>query len=188
MKYVLGVFGIIILAIVAVVLISTTTSNRSNSVQEGEPRVNVEEFANKTATFSQTSQGKIVGLDDFRAIRVTVSPSERRVQILKGYDNAVEKEQIFTNTQAAYDVFVRALDNAGYSLERNSANEELRGSCPLGRRYLYELQENNNQVLSLWSSSCGRSEGNFGGNSQLVQQIFKNQIPLYSTFVRGVRL
>ncbi len=188
MRYILGVFGFIILAIIAVVLITTTTSSRTAPKQEGKPRVDVASYADKTATFSLTSQGKISGEEDFRSIRVTVSPTERHLQILRGYTGTVDSEQTFSNNQAAYDTFVHALDKAGYSLQRSSKNEELQGSCPLGRRYVFEANEGSNQIMSLWSSTCGRKEGTFGGDSTLVQQIFKNQIPGYSTLVRDVRL
>lgn len=188
MRYILGVFGFIILGVLAVVLISTTTSDRASTQLEGQKRVDIAEFANKTATFSQTTQGKIVGNDDFQSIRISISPTERRIQILKGYNDVVESEQVFGNTPAGYEVFAHALSKAGYSLQRRSKNEEFLGSCPLGRRFLYQLNENGNQVLNLWSSTCGHKEGTFGGDVATVQQLFKNQIPQYSTITRDISL
>lgn len=186
MRYVLGIFGFIILAIVAVVLISTATRDRSPE-QVGKAQVDVSEFADKSATFTMTNLGEIVGQDQFRSIRISITPTERRFQVLAGYDNAVQSEQVFSNVQSAYSAFAEALDNAGYSRQRDSVVTDVTGACPLGERFVYQINESGNEVLNLWSSTC-RGQGNFGGNRTLVQSLFKNQIPNYNDLVKDVDL
>jgi hypothetical protein len=135
-----------------------------------------------------TTQGEIVGQDQFRSIRISVTPSERRFQILAGYDNVVQSEQVFGNINDAYSTFADALTNAGFNRTRTSTIESVNGVCPLGKRYIYEINEFGTQVMNLWSTTCGRGVGTFGGNRNLVQSLFENQIPNYNDLVEDVDL
>lgn len=188
MKYVLGVFAFIILAIVAIVLLSTTTGNRDPNRQEGERIVNLVDYANTPAAVTLTTQGRIVGQENYREIRVTVSRDQRLVEIISGYNGTVERQQSTPNTPEAFDAFMRALTTTGFTRERDTVQKEVRGTCPTGRRFIYGLRQGNDQLVNLWSTSCDNDQGTFGGNDNLTQRLFQNQIPDYSRFVRGVRL
>lgn len=188
MRYLLGIFGFIILAIVSVVLLTTMTDNNTTT-QTGTPQVSVTSFVNKSATFTMTSQGAITGEEDFQSVVVSVSPSERRIKILTGFNGTVQSEQTFGNTQAGYNVFVNALNTAGYSRERdNKSGEDFSGSCPLGRRFQYQITDNGSQALNLWSTSCGRRTGTFGGDASTVRALYENQIPNYDDITDDVNL
>jgi hypothetical protein len=187
MKYVLGVLGFIILAVIAVVLLATTTGNRSDGVQEGTKIVNLADYISG-GEVSYTVAGKIVGEEEFKSVRITVSPSERKIQVLSGYSDKVEKEQVYANTGDAFDAFMRSLSNAGYTRERSVKNKDMRGTCPLGRRYTYKLQQGSDKVVDLWSTSCSAKEGTFGGNRTVIRQLFQNQVPEYNKFIRGYRI
>ena len=186
-KYVLGILGFIILTVIAVVLLASTTSNRLEDNQEGNKVVNLADYI-QNGEVSYTTEGKIVGEEDYKSVRITVSPTNRRAQVLSGYSEKVEKEQNFANTSDAFDAFMRSLNNAGYSREREVANKDMRGVCPLGRRYSYKLQQGSEQVVDLWSTSCNSKQGTFGGNDGLVRQLFQGQIPEYNKFIRGFRI
>lgn len=186
MKYVLSVLGFIILAVIAVTLLVSTTGNRTGEKLEGDKVVSLSDHK-AAGSVIYTSQGSIVGDDQFRQVRITVNQSERRVELLAGYNGRVEKEQRFANNAQAFDVFMDALSKAGYSLERESAVDGPNGTCPLGRRFIYELRSGSENVVDLWSTSCGTKEGTFGGNATLVRQLFERQISEYNKFVSGVR-
>lgn len=185
MKYVLSVLGFIILTVIAITLLASTTSNRSETNQEGDKVVTVVDYKNN-GTAIYTIQGELVADEEFRQIRISVNQSERRVQVLAGYNERVEREQRFGNNAQAFEVFMEALGKAGYSLKRETKIKQVDGTCPLGRRYLYKLQADGKEVVDLWSTSCSTKEGNFGGNDSLIRRLFENQIPEFNEFVSGV--
>lgn len=185
MKYILGTLAVVILLVLAIVLFSTT-SNRG-STQEGVRRVDLTNYINTHSAVSWTEQGKVVGPEEHRQVRIAVSSSERRIEILKGYDQAVERSQTFPNTPESYDRFMRSLVEVGFSRQRDAERTDYRGICPLGKRFIYTLNSGKSDELFLWSTSCSRKEGTFGGNSGIVQKLFQHQIPDYNDFVRGVR-
>lgn len=185
MKYILGTLGVIVLLIVAVVLIANTGGGSSE--QTGEKQLKLTDFINTDADVSWTREGKIVAQEQHKAVRVTVARNERRIELLSGYDGSVEKSQSFTNTQGAYDQFMNALANAGYTRKQDARVEGPKGVCPMGNRYIYTLHENGNEKLSLWSTTCSRRDGTFGGETGLVERLFQGQIPNYTDFVRGVQ-
>lgn len=184
MKYIVGAVAVILVAVLGIILIL----GRSNDDQAGERQVNVTDYADKDAILELTIQGRLVGQDDRRAIRITVSRTERHIAILRGYEETVERSQTFTNVEPAYTTFVRALGMAGFSRERQAIQTDERGVCPLGNRYIYILKDGPEQLMRLWSTSCGRDEGTFGGNANLIRQLFQNQIPDYKKIVSGVKL
>ena len=51
-----------------------------------------------------------------------------------------------------------------------------RGECALGRRYIFKIINGANTPQRFWSTSCG-GEGTFKGNAQDVLQLFDQQIP-----------
>jgi hypothetical protein len=185
MKYILGIFGVIIVAILAIVLITRGGGNKPATTQK--PLV-VSEEARPGVSAVLTTQGAVTGENQRRAIRITVSQTERRLEILTGYGEAVERAQTYPNTEAGFETFLVALDQAGFENQKKSIVEDERGACPLGRRYIYELKEYSQDLLSLWSTSCGGKLGTFAGNRVTVRRLFERQIPDYATQVRGVDL
>jgi hypothetical protein len=95
----------------------------------------------------------------------------------------------FDNTEAAYNVFLRAIDGGGFT--RKSAtykdDNEL-GKCPLGYRYIYELNDGGDVLSRSWSSTCGSGLGTFGGNASLMQSLFQLQITDYNKLTNNVVL
>lgn len=184
MKYVLGVLVIIFVVILAVVLI-TRGGGDSGPVTE---RLVVSEEAREGVSAVFTTQGEVVGEDQRRAIRITVNQDERRLEVLTGYGEAVEKAHSFANTHAAFEAFLVSLDQAGFDNAQQTLIEDKRGACPLGRRYVYELREYSQSLLELWGTSCSRKQGSFAGNATTVRKLFEQQIPEYSDLIRGVSL
>jgi hypothetical protein len=134
-------------------------------------------------------EGKLVGEEDRRAVRVTVSDSERVVEVLGGYEEKVIKSKKYSNTRAAFETFLLALDRIGFGRQRSNVRiKDERGACPLGNRYIYELNSGGKQELRTWSDNCLGAEGTFGGSTSQARQIFKNQISDYDKFIQDVEL
>jgi hypothetical protein len=185
MKYILGIAGLVVILIVAIVLIA---SRGPAPTQQGKKAVVLSEYADKDAKVVLTTQGKIVGEEDFRTVRISVTRTERVVEVLDGYEETFEKRNTYQNSEAAYSTFIKALDKAGFSREKKTDIKDETGVCPLGRRYQYDLKEGTEATLHLWSTSCSQSQGSFGGNSSLVRELFESQIPDYDKFIAGVKL
>lgn len=189
MKYVLSVFGILVLlVIVVIILFRRGPEPTSTSVQTANQTVSLKEYESKAAIVSLTTRGKIVGDESRRAIRVSVSRNERVLEVLEGYEENVVSRHAFPNNEDAYKIFLSSLDNAGFNRVKDSTIADERGACPLGRRYVYRLQDGPEQVLRSWNTSCSAKIGTFGGNARTVRTLFERQIPEYKSLTRSVKL
>lgn len=189
MRYGIAVILIIIFAIVgSVVILGRGGNNGDRKASSASKSTQLATYADKeSASVSWTMQGRIVGEDQFRAVRVTVTRHTRTVEILNGYGDTIERKADYSNTTEAYQTFMRALDLANFGRERTVKIADERGMCPLGSRYIYRLQDANKEVMRTWSDSCLTADGPFAGNASLISQLFKNQIPDYSKFTTGVQ-
>lgn len=146
-----------------------------------------EKFADRVTKVRFTADGAIVNLENRRSIRITINQTERKIEILKGYNEEIIREQSFGNDTAAFTKFLTALDGYGYTLENPKVSKDERGVCPLGIRYIYEATYESGDPLRSWSSSC--SGGNrIHGKVPGIQQLFRNQIPNYNKIVSDVNL
>ncbi len=187
----MGVLGVIVLAILVIVLIftrSTKTGPSSNASVKAPVVINLLDQDNANSSLKITTQGRLVGEDQRRSIRITVSQSQRTIEVIQGYENNVIKSQSFDNTPAAYSTFIRAINNAGFTKYRKGANGDERGACPQGQRYIYELNKGSERLQRLWSSSCNSSDGSLAGSASRIRQIFQDQIPGYERYIADVNL
>ena len=185
-KYIAAVAGVVILIIIGLFLIFGRSSSKPKT--DNSKTTNLAQYASRDSFVVYTVQGKVGGDDTHRSIRITVTPTERRIEILRGYENFVERSQTYDNTQAAYESFLAALDRAGFGRKQQAKFDSSKGVCPLGKRYYYELDNNGDKEIDTWGSSCSRAEGNFGGAINLVRTLFESQITDYNKQVTGVRL
>lgn len=189
MRYAIAVILIIIFAVVAIIFFGRSSDNPNRNQGEVTRVTKLSDYAeNSMASVSWTMQGKVVGEDLFKSVRITVTPRSRTVEILSGYNQITERQQEFGNTPEAFRTFTRSLDLANFGRERKVQIADERGVCPLGNRYVYRVTDGLREVMRSWSTSCRTSDGPFSGNSSLVSQLFKNQITDYSKFMSGVRL
>lgn len=186
MKYVIGVIGVVLLTILAIVLIVTRDTG-TQPKQTGKSAVSLYETAKNGGTVTYTVEGQVVGEEEHRAVRITVSSDTRKIEIIRGYNNSVEKTQTFTNTQAGFEEFLKALELAGFNRKRDYTPEDYRGVCPLGRRFIYEFEKSGEESLKTWSTSCSAKEGTFGGTATTIRTLFEKQIPEYNKAISGVR-
>jgi hypothetical protein len=140
------------------------------------------EYASTYAEVSYMTDGHINGEDQHRAIKVTISQYQRKVQVLSGYGYNVIDEHSQTNNQTAYEVFLKALKNEGFTqkIQKPKAPNSETGQCPLGTRTILELNDSGDSLSRLWTSSCGRNVGTFGGNTGAIQSLFQSQITDYN--------
>lgn len=185
MKYVLGVLGVILVSILAIVLI---TSGGGGDQGPAVAPLDVSEEAREGVSAVYTVQGRLVGQNQRRAIRIIVNQDERRVEVLAGYEEAVERSNTFPNTHAAFESFLVALDQAGFDNKQATSIEDERGACPLGYRYIYELREYSQELLRSWNTSCSSNQGTFDGSTSTIRRLFRAQIPDYNSLVSDVDL
>jgi hypothetical protein len=189
MKYLLGTLGVVLVTIFAVVLIVSRPKNDTVQPVTGDTSKALVNYATTEARTVFTTEGRLVGNEERRAIRITVDRNERVLEILTGYDGAVERAERFGNTTSAYEAFLAALDQAGYTKTRKlSAVKQEDGACPLGKHYTYELKQGQNEIARHWATTCGVKVGNFAGKRTTIDPLFEAQIPNYDKLVAGVKL
>jgi hypothetical protein len=193
-RYVGGFVATIIVIIILIlgynmlrkVAVQTTDNTPNNSESNTKSNsLTSADYKNQPVTY--TVRGSITGNEEHNSIRITVSPSVRRVEVMQGYSNTVIKTSDTPNTQAAYDAFISALQGAKFTTVRKSTQVREQ-TCPLGKQYVYQVAPDNVDPFLSWATSCGRKQGTFNGNGSTIQELFRKQIPNYGEFTRGVDL
>lgn len=171
-------------------LISFVTRDRSpGSEQETATTTQqAEELSTETSRVTYTIYGPVVAEEERQAIRISATAAERRIEVLSGYEEKIQKSQNFSNNQAAFDALNAALEGAGfYEFNQNNKTNEYT-VCTTGQRYVYQARFSDGKDYRSWSVNCGGRLGSFQGQPNLVQTLMQAQIPNYSDFVSGVQL
>ena len=187
-RILLAIVGFIVFI---VILVSLFTGGKKPNPATTKPALQpLASYAETNATVSLITDGIVNGDELHRSIRITVSANQREVDVLQGYNPRVITSKTFVNNQEAYTVFLKAIANAGFvTKQKNSkAPADERGLCPLGFRYIYELNNDGDDLSRLWSSSCGSSVGTAAGSASTLLTLFQDQIPDYSTITSHVNL
>ncbi len=121
------------------------------------------------------------------ALTISISAGARSIEGDATYQNQPINSQTYTNNQAAFNDFMQALQNAGFTkaTKGKTVASEL-GMCPLGNRYVYELAVSEKVTQRLWSDSCGDRTATFNGEGPLVRSLFEHQIPNYTKFTQSL--
>jgi hypothetical protein len=172
-------------------LFTGTPKPKPNPTTQTAPVVkSLPEYADSYAEVSYTTDGHINGDDKHRGIKITVDQFERKVDILSGYSDNILEEHTQPNNKAAYEIFLKALKNEGFTLKIQKptapANED--GQCPLGTRTILELNDSGDSLSRLWTSSCGKKVGTFGGNTSAIQSLFQAQITDYNKIISNSKV
>lgn len=186
-RYFIAFAGFMILVIALLIIIFHGGGKKPNT--PSTPVKTLPDYAMSTAAVSMTIDGRVNGEDAHRAIRVTVDQYHRQLDIIGGYSGNLIETHNFANTEPAYDVFLRAINGGGFTVKSTKYKvADERGKCPLGFRYIFELNDGGDQISRTWASSCGTAVGTLGGNSVLLQSLFKAQITDYSKLTSQVIL
>lgn len=148
------------------------------------------EYAGTNATVSFTVDG-IVNADELhRSIRITISNSQMELDVLQGFNPRVIQSKTFENNQQAYTVFLKSINNYGFlnKLKSSKYSDDEQGVCPLGFRYIFDLNQDGADLSRTWSTSCGTKVGTSGAALGSIQTLFQDQIPNYSTLTENVDL
>lgn len=160
-------------------------SNKPQETSEVQKNNTLSKDAKKV---TYTVYGEVVAEEDRRAIRITITNSERKVEVLKGYDQSIIKSQVLSNKESAFDSFLLALETAKYSTRDTAVKNDEREVCPLGNIYAYEADYDDNSSFRSWYATCDGVKASFRGNRSMVDTLFKAQIPEYNAFVNDVSL
>lgn len=185
-RYFIGV-GLVIVVLLLIVVFVFNRGDKTPTTTQNTAPAELIEYADKNSEVSLMTVGKLVGNDQHRSVRITVSGSERRIEVISGYDQQVLSSQTYLNNQAAYEAFLSGLGGQGFTRSKKTNVSDSRSVCPTGQRYEYRLTENGEERSNLWSVSCDKS-GNFNGRAGTVRQLFQRQIPDYSQQTSGVTL
>lgn len=184
MKYLVAIFGVFILVILGVVLL--TRGNKGKTPKVGEKSVVLSDYKNNTESVVEYSiEGPINADENHRTIRIWVTPNNKTVEVLRGYRGDILKTQTFDNNPDAYGAFLDALNRANFTAKRNTTAKP-EGVCPTGNRSHFRLTDNGDDVIDSWTASC--VNGTFGGSLALTTALFHSQIPDYSKTVSGVNV
>src|SRR2546430_17110035 len=118
LKYFLGFLAVIAALIILFVLILKGGSNKGTPVTPKTP-VDLTSLIDKNSEVSVFVEGRLNAEENHRSIRLTISANSRTEEVLKGYNYDTDRKQAFPNTQAAYDVLMHALRNAGFTKEKS---------------------------------------------------------------------
>jgi hypothetical protein len=189
-KYALALIVITIIFFGGIFLLVRLISGGGDD-QSGSPTSTVQkanDLSDNGTKVTYTVYGKLVGEEDRRAIRITVNDNERLLEVLQGYDESVLSSERFPNKTSAFDNFLLALENAGFTTRDTAIKTDDRAVCPLGNRYVFEAQYQDNSNVRSWSTSCSIKQVSFKGDRSTIDTMFKAQIPDYSEKTRSVTL
>lgn len=178
------IFLVFVVGIVVVLSFLFNGGRRGNKVTV--PEVDLVSYATKDSKVIAITDGPITGDDTHRAIRITVDRHSRTMDVIEGYQGKVVASRSYVNNQKAYNEFIHALDRAGFSKPRNTNLDSEKGVCATGRRYIFELTENDKSVSRTWTASCAK--GNTSAEPSRVTNLFRKQITDYDELVRGLTL
>lgn len=163
-----------------------TTNNSSSSSQATQP-VNINDFKTTDSSMRFIADGPIEAAEEHETTTITISATQRVVEVVKGYAQAPVLSKAYPNNQAGYDAFIDALNSANFTAVRTSTSTNRNGACPLSNRYSYQILVAGSYKQDTWSASCGSKLGTFGGSVSTTQSLFKAQIPDYSQVVSSVQ-
>ncbi|HZL08300.1 MAG TPA: hypothetical protein VFC50_03840 [Candidatus Dormibacteraeota bacterium] len=145
-------------------------------------------YSTTDAQVSMTIDGPVNADQSHQQVIVTVSNQDVTFEQLQGYDGDVIYSQSFANTQNSYAAFLQALAHAGFTLGNNSPyGKDERGYCPLGERYVFQLQQDGQNLERYWTTSCGGKLRTYLGGQILTIDLFQNQVPNYKGLTKTVR-
>lgn len=124
-------------------------------------------------------RGPIVGDEDFRSYKITITPDKRQMTTYKGYLKDKIDSSVDENNIQAYTQLVYALSKANYmaGTPLSGSDNDLRGVCATGYVYEFAITQGDNEVKKLWTSTCDGSPGSLAANLDQITDLFRRQIP-----------
>ena len=184
-RFLLGIaLAVILLGILLIVLFSRS----SNTVSIPAPKPMAAYAADPTAQVSMLIDGPVNAPSLHNQVQIIVSNTSTIMNIYSGYDDMVKANYSFPMSVAAFHVFLRSLESAGYNSGNNDPSlSQASGYCPTGDRYIFSFNVDNKQVERYWTTSCNGTH-TFNGNTDLTIQLFEAQVPNYFSLTDGLNV
>lgn len=184
-KYVIGAISTVILLVLVFVFVINRGDDQGSTTK---PQIlKLVDYAERDSVVTFHTDGRLVGEEERRSVRITVSANERRLEVLSGYNGEVINAQSFPNTQAAYKAFLSGLAGQGFMNAKKTNISDPQTVCVTGKHYYYTVSDGSEKKSDLWSVSCDKA-GTFNGRANTVRDLFQRQIPDYGQQVQGVKL
>jgi hypothetical protein len=181
-RYIIGFLLAVGLIIIVIILIIHALS--------GTPQqpLNLNSYVNSGATVQYTIDSPVSAETTHHDIIINVGSAQSSIEVTQGYEGQVVTLNTYPMSTNAYAVFLKALALNGFTNGNNNpALSDERGHCALGDRYIFQVINSNSSNLErYWYSSCGT--GTFQGDVSVIQQLFIDQIPDYSTVTANITL
>jgi hypothetical protein len=186
-RWILIILAVFLMVTFVIFILARPNSNKDSSKASEKPTSIMDYSTTGTAIFTQI--GSVSAPETHQSIAISISNSSRSLYIYTGYGNAPTISKSFTSTQASFDAFMQAIGGAGFLSSRTGSSGSLEGSCTLGVRFTYQLNNNTSTLpVNTWGNTCSNKQGTFAGSVSNTQQLFKAQIPDYNTLTNGVVL
>jgi len=183
MKYFIGFLAVIALVVFVFILVLKGFS--------GPPKpkdtINLLDYATSSTVVRVFVDGPVNADSLHQSYRITVGRDANVIEIMQGYKNEVVSAQTYSNNSDAYANFLRALQLLNFTKGNPDPKlTDMRGFCPNGDRFSYEIEASGREVQHYWNTSCGG--GNFRGSSAQVRSLFQRQIPDFNKLTAGLQL
>lgn len=187
MRYILGLLLGLGLVVLTIVLIFRALAGGGND-QSQQQSVKLMDYATTNAVVRYTIDGQVNQNEIHDKVRITVSKDQVLFEQIQGFEGKLVQTKTYPSNPQAYAAFLRSIDNAGYTIGDKNIDKDERGSCPLGRRYVYEIVNGSEQVQRLWSTSCNTNDGSYrGGKANVIRTLFQRQVPDYNTLTSKIQ-
>lgn len=178
-RYFIGLLVTIGLIILLIVLI--THGGGSNKSKVPASSASLVSYATTSATVRMTIDGPVNAPQNHSQVQVSIGKDSTTFEQLQGYNGNVTNSQSFGNTEASYNVFLHALQLAGFTNGNTTAAlKDESGYCATGDRYIFELIQNGKDLERFWVTNCMNTPKTFTGNLMLNRNLFEAQVPNYS--------
>lgn len=181
MRYFTGFLIAIGLIVLVFVIILKGDGNSTRKQQ-----IDLNSYANSEAMVQVTIDGPITADQTHQVVQISVGRSEGRIDILQGYEGSVKTTQTYQNNQNSYAVLLHALTLTGFTKGASDAKQnDERGYCPTGERYIFELLQGGDTIQRYWATSCG-GQGTYRGSVGQTVDLFRKQIPDYGKLTANI--
>lgn len=182
MRYVFGFLVAVALVVLVFILIVRGFGGRNAEVQ-----TNMVDYAKTQTVVRMVVEGEVNLDNDHRSVSVIIGRAFNTIDLVQGYEGHVIQTKSYPSNEDAYATFLRALQLQGFNRgDDDPEKQDSRGVCPTGKVYTFEIITGSATVQRLWTTSCGG--GTFDGNAAVIRSLFREQIPDYSTVIRGTGL
>jgi hypothetical protein len=147
----------------------------------------LDSYAQTDAEVSMDVSGPITSQSTHQGYRIIVDRDNVTFEETRGYEGSVVNLKKYSNNEAAYSNFLRALSRAGFTNgDNNKALQDETALCPLGSRYVFSLSQGGRDLERYWITSCEGTK-TYLGNFSMTNSLFQLQVPDFSNLTQNFR-